>query len=216
VRALELVSQSTSVEYVLGLPAQILIRHDVGQGFTGDTFCLDDMLVHAELRPRDEAETDPSWKHFATYAVVCTDRHVLSYLRTKAGGESRLHGLRSIGIGGHVNPGDGAGGARRWSAVALDRAALRELDEEIALPAERRLDFIGFINDDSNPVGRVHIGLVYRCALTSGRLATAQEAAITDCKMLAGPELVAGRDRYETWSQILIDQALDRILFQPS
>ncbi len=208
-------NQSISVEHVLGMPAEVLYRHGIGQGFAAGTLALDDMLAQAELRPREDAERDPSWKHFATYTVVCADRRVLSYLRTKSGSESRLHGLRSIGIGGHVNTKD-ADAPDRWSAAALERAALRELHEEIVVPGEHGLSFAGFVNDDSNPVGRVHIGLVYRCTLERGIESAARETALTDCRMLTRHELADGRDLYETWSQLLIDHALDRILFQAS
>lgn len=204
-------NKSVSVEYVLGMSAQVLHDHGVGQGFSAGTFRLDEMLVHAELRPRHEVENDPAWKHFASYTVVCAGGRVLSYQRTTAGGESRLHGLRSIGIGGHVNTEDGAV-SERWDKTALDRAAVRELHEEIVVPGEYRMDFVGLINDDSNPVGRVHAGLVYRCALTTADQSAARETALTDCRMLTRRELVDGRDLYETWSRFLIDQALDRIV----
>ncbi len=203
--------ESFSVEYVLGVSAQLLCDHGVGQGFSPGTFRLDEMLGHAELRPRHEVENDPAWKHFASYAVVCAGSRVLSYQRTMAGGETRLHGLRSIGIGGHVNTEDGAL-SEGWDERALDTAALRELHEEIVVPGEYRMDFVGFVNDDSNPVGRVHVGLVYRCELTTADQSAARETALTDCRMLTRSELVDGRDLYETWSQFLIDQALDRII----
>ena len=203
--------KSVSIEYVLGISARLLRDHGVGQGFSAGRFRLDEMLGHAELRPRHEVENDPTWKHFASYAVVCAGGRVLSYQRTTAGGETRLHGLRSIGIGGHVNTEDGAL-SERWDEAALDTAALRELHEEIVVPGEYRMDFIGFVNDDSNPVGRVHVGLVYRCELTTADRSVARETALADCRMLTRRELADGRDLYETWSRFLIDHALHRIL----
>jgi len=207
-------NQQLDSEYVLGVDASVIIGHGVEQGFSRNTLCLDELLARARLRPRREAEHDPEWKHFATYAVICADRSVLSYLRTPAGSESRLHGLRSIGIGGHVNT-DDAETDSLWSAAALERAALRELHEEIFLPADCRLDFMGLVNDDSNDVGRVHIGLVYRCPLKSDDMSTARETALTDCRMLSCGELTETRDLYETWSQFLIERALDYI-FEPA
>jgi predicted NUDIX family phosphoesterase len=204
-------THSTEVEHVLGLPAEVVREHGVHQGFNDDLAALDHLMAHVTLRPRPEAESDSTWKHFATYAVVCADGKALSYLRTSHGGESRLHGLRSIGIGGHVNPEDGVTD-QQWSAEAIERAALRELDEEIEVPGEYRLDCIGFINDDSNPVGKVHIGLVYRCALEVSTISTAREAAITECRMLSRDELNGECDQYETWSQFLISDAIDLIL----
>lgn len=204
-------TEISDVEHVLGLPADIVREHGVHQGFNDDLAALDNLMAHVTLRPRPDAENDPTWKHFATYAVVRGDNRVLSYLRTSHGGESRLHGLRSIGIGGHVNPEDGVK-TRRWSAQAIERAALREIHEEIEVPGEYSLDCIGFINDDSNAVGRVHIGLVYRCVPAETSVSTAREAAITECRMLSRQELIGECDQYETWSQFLIHEALDCIL----
>ncbi|MCD6288532.1 MAG: NUDIX domain-containing protein, partial [Candidatus Hydrogenedentes bacterium] len=169
------------------------------------------LMAHATLRPRHEAETDAEWKHFATYAVVTTGQRVLSYLRASHGGESRLHGLRSVGIGGHVNPQDGEPD-RSWSSDSIERAAIREIHEEIEVPDTFRFDCIGFINDDSNPVGRVHIGLVYRCLLDNTASSTARETAIAECRMLTAAEIRAELDQYETWSQFLIRDALDLVM----
>lgn len=204
-------TNTSDVEHVLGLPAEIVREHGVRQGFNDDLAALDNLMAHVTLRPRPDAEHDPTWKHFATYAAVRAEKNILSYLRTSHGGESRLHGLRSIGIGGHVNPEDGDE-TKRWSAQAIERAALREIHEEIDVPGEYSLDCVGFINDDSNPVGKVHIGLVYRCALSETSVSTAREAAITECRMLSRDELNNECDQYETWSQFLIRDALDIIL----
>ena len=102
--------------------------------------------------------------------------------------------------------------SEKWTETALDRAALRELHEEIVVPGEYRMDFVGFVNDDSNPVGRVHVGFVYRCELPTADRSAARETALTDCRMLTRRELVDTRDLYETWSRFLIDEALDRIV----
>ena len=72
--------------------------------------------------------------------------------RTRAGGDARLHDRYSIGVGGHVNPEDGdvVGGLRR------------EWAEEIVADFEPEFEPLGVLNDDNNPVGAVHLGLVYR------------------------------------------------------
>ena len=71
--------------------------------------------------------------------------------RTKAGGDARLHDLWSIGVGGHLNPGDGdvEGGLRR------------EWAEEVVAAFEPAFEPVGLLNDDTTPVGAVHVGIVF-------------------------------------------------------
>jgi predicted NUDIX family phosphoesterase len=111
--------------------------------------------------------------------------------RTKAGGDVRLHDLWTIGVGGHLNPGDGdlAGGLRR------------EWREEVRAAFEPEFELIGLINDDTTDVGSVHVGAVY-VADARGR-----EVAILETEKLSGafadPDEVARVvDRMESWSAL--------------
>ncbi len=108
------------------------------------------------LRMRGDCEEDPTQLQLCTYAVVMRAGKVLTYRR--AGSEGRLHGLRSVGVGGHVEFQDCFSG---YFDTAIDRACDRELDEEIDNSSRSVLELIGFVRDDSNPVGRVHLGAVY-------------------------------------------------------
>ena len=71
--------------------------------------------------------------------------------RTRAGGDARLHDRWSIGVGGHLNPGDGdlLGGLRR------------EWDEEVVAGFVPDFRLVGLLNDDTTAVGQVHLGAVY-------------------------------------------------------
>ena len=55
---------------------------------------------------REAAEEDPSHKQLIPYALFRHGDRYLHYVRGKSGGESRLHALGSLGIGGHINPVD--------------------------------------------------------------------------------------------------------------
>lgn len=59
----------------------------------------------------------------------------------------------SIGFGGHINEGD----------KTYTDGVLRELDEELqnAKFDKQDIPIIGFVNDDTNPVGQVHLGIVH-------------------------------------------------------
>ncbi|HVJ81830.1 MAG TPA: phosphoesterase, partial [Planctomycetia bacterium] len=105
---------------------------------------LERLLVAAPpcYLPRAEAELDPSFKQLVPYAVLRAGNAVFTYRRGKAGSESRLHDLWSIGIGGHVNPEDGP------PAAAACLAALeREIAEETHLAPGWNATLAGLIYD---------------------------------------------------------------------
>lgn len=113
---------------------------------------------------RGACEKDNKYKQIIPYIVFydgCTDSF-LGYER-KAG-DSRLTGMHSLGLGGHVNKDD-------YNADTIGQTLLtnmrRELNEEHPLIANEVADvnlfnyLRGFIYDDSNEVGSVHLGLVF-------------------------------------------------------
>jgi len=148
---------------------------------------------------RAEAEDDPSHKQLIPYCVFkCGDR-VLHYTRGKAGGENRLHAKLSVGVGGHINPVDMGEG--RKGAAAYYAAVQRELDEELEIACDYEMRIIGLLNDDSNPVGQVHLGVVHLVELESDEVSS-KEDALTDLSWATLEELNGDlHARLETWSQ---------------
>jgi predicted NUDIX family phosphoesterase len=148
---------------------------------------------------RAEAEEDPTHKQLIPYCVFrCGDR-ILHYTRGKAGGESRLHAKISVGVGGHINPidtGDGRVGPEAYFA-----AVSRELDEELLIGSKRTSRIIALLNDDSNPVGQVHLGIVHLVDLDTEDVAS-REDALTELEFSSLAELRGEKfERLETWSQ---------------
>ena len=145
-------------ERVLVVPSAELDRLGRFQGFSPDAERYLTALLVPELmqyRPRSEVEDDPGFKQIIPYVVFrCADA-VFCYTRGKSQGEARLHRLRSLGVGGHVSEEDAQGGK---SLDAYESAMRRELDEEVEVTSPGRLSRVGLINDDSTPVGRVHLG----------------------------------------------------------
>ncbi len=107
----------------------------------------------------------------------------------------------SIGVGGHVDEEDADGLA---TLDAYHVALRRELDEEIVLGSPGRMSLIGLINDDSTPVGRVHLGVVHLYELDRPEVQP-REDGLADAGFLPIPEALALRDRFETWSQLSLD-----------
>lgn len=152
--------------------------------------------------PRSAAETDPSHKQIIPYALLTHGGRVLHYVRGKKAGEQRLAAKGSIGIGGHLNDGD-------ENLFSFDEAAYmagvqREVNEELNVACAYRNTARALLNDDSNEVGRVHLGVVHVFELETAQVAK-RESMITQLEFLTPAELRARRDQLETWSQICVD-----------
>jgi len=158
--------------------------------------------------PRGPAETDPSMKQLIPYVLLVHGDRVLHYVRGKKAGEQRLVAKGSIGIGGHMNDHD-------EGLFAVDLAAYvagvqREVGEELRVGTKYSDHIVALLNDDSNDVGRVHLGVVHVFRLESEEVAKG-EAMITDLQFLDRAQLATRRDAMETWSQICFDR-LDQLL----
>jgi len=149
--------------------------------------------------PRAEVEDDPAYQQVIPYIVFRHDRRLLLTRRLKASGEKRLHQQYSLGVGGHINPGDLEHGD------PIDDGLRREWEEEVAYKGRFQARLLGLINDDSSPVSKVHLALVF---LVEGDSA---EIAIRETDKLEGELLTLDEMRIfylgmESWSQIVYDR----------
>lgn len=162
-------------ELVLGITRANLLRHTslTENGFQPpDPMDPDGIRLMADLgelvefRVRTpELEQDPTFKQFIPYAILCRSGRAWAYRRTRQGTEERLHGRVTVGVGGHVNPCDvhpwNPPGRSTWLRSVLLAGLRRELDEEVGLTEPGEIQFRGFVNEDSSPVGSVHLGVVF-------------------------------------------------------
>jgi predicted NUDIX family phosphoesterase len=148
---------------------------------------------------RGDAEEDPSYKQVIPYLVLRDGERWFLMRRTKGGGDARLHDLWSIGVGGHLNPGDGD----------VDGGLRREWREEVA--AEFVPDFVplGLLNDDTTAVGQVHVGLVFT-ADAAGRPVDIRETEKLEGSFAATERVAELRDHLETWSRLAFDALTER------
>lgn len=149
-----------------------------------------------EYMPRAEAEERPDFKQIIPYVILRRGDKVFVTRRLNKGGEARLHGKISIGVGGHINPVDEQGDM-------LMKGLWREIHEEVELQNHGELCSCGFINDDSNSVGSVHLGACFT-------LETEGEVSVKETEKLEGlwmtlPELKKNYDFMETWTQIALE-----------
>lgn len=150
--------------------------------------------------PRDAAEDDANFKQLIPYILVMCGDKILTYQRGKRGGEARLHRQFSIGIGGHVH--------ERGENAYRD-GALRELAEEIEgyagqVEAPGLLPpMVAVINDDSNPVGSVHLGIVHVLFVQSEEVA-AKCTSIVDPHFALVGDVRGNAQAYEPWSRLCL------------
>ena len=152
--------------------------------------------------PRAEAEEDPSLKQLIPYVVVTSGDRILHYRRGSGFGETRLLKKGSVGIGGHINDEDGEGEA--FDSSAYQRALMRELQEEIRISSSFVERPLALLNDDTNPVGAVHLGIVHQCQLSTPEV-VANEEAIAELGFLSLEELALRHEQLESWSQIVLN-----------
>ena len=155
--------------------------------------------------PRSQAEVDPSYKQLIPYVIMSYDDKYLSYVRGKRAGEARLVGNRSLGIGGHINPADDEVPLFDTDFRQMYNTAVeREVAEEVSVETTHTDRIVALLNDDSNEVGSVHLGIVHYWILDEPKV-NKREQMITrmDFKTLA--ELRKVRDTMETWSGLCLD-----------
>lgn len=188
----------------------VLLRDRVPGGcdFIGvrrtDASALDELrsVVRAQGKYLDRtvAEEDPAWKQLIPYVVVRDGERVFLMERTDAGGDPRLHRKASIGVGGHLNPVD-------EGEDPLGEGLRREWAEELDADWEPDFRLVGLLNDDSNPVGAVHLGVVFEVEADGRPIAVRETEKLTG-RFAALDEVAAAWDRLETWSQLVADELI--------
>jgi predicted NUDIX family phosphoesterase len=184
-------------ELVYAVPRDVLfgdVAPWLGVQRDGMEGVLDRAKSSGKYVPRSAAETDGSLKQIIPYLVLRDGERIFLMKRTRAGGDPRLHDHYTIGVGGHLNPGDG------WVVGGL----AREWQEEIDADFIPDFEFFGLLNDDTVEVGRHHLGFVY-LADAAGRTLGIRETDKLSGSFEGMPAVRAVYDMMETWSQLVLD-----------
>ena len=150
-------------------------------------------------------EDDPSFKQLIPYVIFrYTDsdgtERLFQYTRGGGQGETRLHALRSVGVGGHISITD----AESKNGHAVYQLGMqRELNEEVTIDTSYTSKCVGLINDDQTPVGQVHLGVVHLFDVERPAVRPAEEDLL-DAGFQAVPDILSELDQFETWSQIAV------------
>ncbi len=198
-------------EQVLVVERKVVEEAGMFQGLVFDVQrYLDKLFVPGVPRfmARSAAEKDPSFKQLIPYVLMSCEGRYLSYVRGKRAGEARLMGNRSIGIGGHINPADDMPLFNADFRQTYLAAVEREVAEEVCVEANHSDKIVALLNDDSNEVGSVHLGVVHHWVLDSPDV-TKKEQMIAQMAFMTPAELREVRDSLETWSQICLQLLKD-------
>ncbi|MBU1196323.1 MAG: phosphoesterase [Proteobacteria bacterium] len=150
---------------------------------------------------RPEAENNPSLKQIIPYIVLQTRDLKMTAVYSRKGSEKRLHDLKSIGIGGHINPVDSNLQGDDFEQILLS-GMQRELAEELEQrPLNDQPDFVGILNEDMTDVGKVHFGAVFRI-LTDCPDAFVPGEELSDFKWVATDSLK--NENLELWSELAL------------
>lgn len=154
---------------------------------------------HHFFMARAKVEDDPTFQQIIPYVVFRHgDLYFLTH-RLRASSEKRLRKQYSLGVGGHINPSDlGAGDP-------IQDGLKREWEEEVIYDGSFEAKLIGLLNDESSPVSKVHLGVVF---LVDG---DSPKIAIRETDKLAGELLTLEEMRIyylgmESWSQMVYDR----------
>lgn len=192
---------SAASEQVLCVKREDIFPDGAWHGFVSDRLEERQAVIreHHFFMARAKVEDDPSYQQIIPYVVFRHgDRFFLTH-RLRASSEKRLRKQYSLGLGGHINPGDLEGGD------PIQDGLKREWEEEVSYDGSFEAKLIGLLNDDSSPVSKVHLGVVF---LVDG---TSPNIAIRETDKLAGELLTLDEMRIyylgmESWSQMVYDR----------
>lgn len=190
-------------EQILVVPRPLLLPPQGVQGFHpgGVDAYAGRILRHGEFRPRAAVEEDPTLKQIIPYLIIRHGERIFLFQRSGSGGEPRLHGRFSIGVGGHIVREDSDG------ADDLLRAGLsRELTEELIIAGSWTARPVGVLNDDETPVGRVHFGVVYVVETERPEVRVREDDRLSG-RLAGAEEILAARSGMEGWSRLILDAA---------
>jgi predicted NUDIX family phosphoesterase len=189
------------VEHVLVVRRHEIFPYGAWQGFIDDGLERFQEVIRTRsfFMPRAEVEEDAEYQQVIPYVVFRHGDRYLLTKRLKASSESRLRQLYSLGVGGHINPGDLDHGDPIYDGLK------REWEEEVVYQGSFQARLLGLIKDDSAPVSRVHLGVVFIVDGDSDKI-TIRETNKLSGDLLSLPEMRIYYLEMESWSQLVYDR----------
>jgi len=190
---------SSQQEQILVIPRTIIFAqqtpwHGINNEVTENV--INTITVNQEYIERSTAETDQSYKQIIPYMVFTFQNKYFVMQRKSTASEQRLANKLSIGIGGHMRQDDMQG-------KTIFDWAQREFEEEVSYTGSLNITTLGILNDDSNDVGKVHLGIVLLLQGDNSKIAIKNEHK--SGSLFTKQECLEKFESFETWSQLVIN-----------
>lgn len=185
-------------ELILVVPRSALFTHKTWQGlFTQqiDTY-IQIIKQNQYYLPRSLMEQDPTYKQIIPYLIFRYNNCYFLMQRKSSSSEQRLKNKYTLGIGGHIRQED------MINTDSIFDWARREFHEEVVYNDQFSITTIGLLNDDTNTVGQVHLGLVLLLEGKTPNITVKSE--LKQGTLLTLPECMDYYDRMESWSQFVM------------
>lgn len=147
-------------EQILVVKSDILFKNGIWQGLKTKNldYYVDLIKNNLEFKRRGDVENDNSFQQIIPYILFSFENKFFAYKYIKNAGETRLiNNNYQLGVGGHINKED-----IKEGKDVLEEGMMREWEEEVDFKGNLiSKNLVGIINDDSNPVEEVHLGLVF-------------------------------------------------------
>lgn len=205
-------------EQVLVVPEAKVFETGNFNGVETDPVVVGNVLknagIYASYKPHGSLEGDSSLKQLIPYVVVKRNKDYFAYVRLAGGGESRLNGKLSIGVGGHMNE------IRVSDPIVLGRThgvsftstlkenMERELEEELEVSfnfKDCQYDYIGIINDGEDEVGAEHIGILVVVQIPPNGEVDVRETESLEGRWMSKTELESYDGPIEPWTKYALE-----------
>lgn len=194
------VDTNIPLENILVVPTKELFFEGVWQGLRGlDQLDLEAYLDVIQTKclflSRPQMEQNVNYKQIIPYLVFQYQDKFFLMQRGGAASESRLRSKFSLGIGGHIREEDMQGNS-------IFDWARREFAEEVDYQGKLDVTMLGILNDDSNEVGQVHLGLVMLLTGNSDQICVKSELKSGELLTIAECDLF--EMQMESWSKLVL------------
>jgi predicted NUDIX family phosphoesterase len=196
-----------------------IVEHDLGVFFS-------EVMPYVTIRQRAYLEQDPNYRQLIPYTIIRYknadgEYQYYNYQRMSDVGEQRLAGNVSVGFGGHIDLADICfdTSSQVFLRATVEAVIQRELKEEVICQDAVMVngdEFDAHISDfliinDTNEVGKVHVGIIVLVDLLYPGLDACNEQQLNLLVPRTAAELLDEADRsgsdfiLENWTRLYLE-----------
>lgn len=201
-------------QYVLALPIEharhLYRRRLFYEDSTELSYFFDTLRNNGDYVARDLAEESSRLVQIVSCAVIIHNNKILCLRRTRKTNRAELSLRWTVMIGGHVDDSDQH--AKNPTAVCAER----EVKEELGFNADSAPELLGLAIDPATPVGRHHIGVIYKLdsswdnltvtsACDNAEFVNSSKTQIHRFKGRRSVENILRQNQFDPWSSLFLN-----------